>query len=247
MARKPQQEEAGEKAPLWIISFADMITLLMSFFVMLQTLAKDQDATLLGASRDSFKRAISGFGIPDLLFGEQTGNKEDYLKLKYPTEEADEEPNKPSRIIDADDEKIRQLFLQIRKDMETRTSNASEKLVNMTPTPIRFESGGEELTAADKEFLRNLAGGMAGELNPQVHRICVSMSAEEGTPRSAQWMSAARRARGVAEQLRKYLQQARPGKWQVSSQGGGGSPRRSQPAGQGGSRPCIMIAVTQVR
>jgi hypothetical protein len=34
---KPQEEDSGEGAPLWIISFADMISLLMAFFVMLTT------------------------------------------------------------------------------------------------------------------------------------------------------------------------------------------------------------------
>lgn len=35
MARKKQEEEHGESAPMWIVSFADLVTLMLSFFVIL--------------------------------------------------------------------------------------------------------------------------------------------------------------------------------------------------------------------
>jgi outer membrane protein OmpA-like peptidoglycan-associated protein len=41
--KKQQEEEGGEGAPLWIISFADMTSLLMAFFVMLSTFSSFGD------------------------------------------------------------------------------------------------------------------------------------------------------------------------------------------------------------
>ena len=35
--KKPQEEESGECAPLWMVTFSDMASLLMAFFVMLTT------------------------------------------------------------------------------------------------------------------------------------------------------------------------------------------------------------------
>jgi len=51
---KQQEEESCESAPLWIISFADMISLLMAFFVMLTTFASfgpKESAVLTGIGK----------------------------------------------------------------------------------------------------------------------------------------------------------------------------------------------------
>lgn len=58
--KPPPQEEHGESAPLWIISFADLVTLLMSFFVILsvkpQNAATDPHfAKLVAAVRAAFR------------------------------------------------------------------------------------------------------------------------------------------------------------------------------------------------
>jgi len=85
---KPQEEEGGgEGAPLWIISFADMISLLMAFFVMLSTFSSfgpNEEAKLTKIART----AVSpNFGLKGPLFRVPTGCDVENLKLRRPSSE----------------------------------------------------------------------------------------------------------------------------------------------------------------
>ncbi len=63
--QKPkQEEESAESAPLWIISFADMMSLLMAFFVMLSTFS-----SFGPAEAEKLQRAMTVALSPDLLGG----------------------------------------------------------------------------------------------------------------------------------------------------------------------------------
>jgi len=251
--KKHSEEHSGEKVPIWIISFADMITLLMSFFVMLQTMASTRDCTLFGASRDSFRRAINGLGIPDILFGKESGIKREFKKIKYPTEESTTDIVRPDRIIDADDEKIRKLFKDINDQMQVRTSNAEESLINAVAAPSCFVQGSDAITEEGLAFLKSYVGNVKQtQLKPADVKIYViGLAAEPMLPRD-QWMLSARRASVVEARIRDLLESSPldtakggaaggQGKWDIHAWGAGSSGRYASLAA--GTSSSVIIAV----
>jgi len=122
MSRKPPapvQEEKGECAPLWIISFADMISLLMAFFVMLLTMSTANSGKLCNEGEGifektlyGFRRSIEGFGMPGLFGEARDGLYLDSSKVYYPISGAND--GEATRTIDAREERVRQAFSRCR-------------------------------------------------------------------------------------------------------------------------------------
>jgi outer membrane protein OmpA-like peptidoglycan-associated protein len=56
-----QEEESGEGAPLWIISFADMVSLLMAFFIMLASFSSIGDKETMEL-KQVMKTALAPYG-----------------------------------------------------------------------------------------------------------------------------------------------------------------------------------------
>ena len=59
--------EEKQKVPAYIVTFSDMVTLLLTFFVLLLTLAQVQDPELFNRGRDSFFESIRYCGLGNLL------------------------------------------------------------------------------------------------------------------------------------------------------------------------------------
>ncbi len=239
---KRHAEEHGEKVPIWVISFADMITLLLSFFVMLQTMAHSQDATLFGISQESFRRAISGFGIPDFLFGKQSGPQYDYRKLKYPTEEAQPDDPKRSRVIDADDDRIREIFHEMQQQMQTEVSNSAEELINVFVTPIQFKGGSAVLDEQGRGYLRDLAVSLRQNLASRRLRLQVVGLARGGESRKEDYLLSARRAAAAEEFLRAQVS-SQQDLWTVQSWAGGSSDAWARKYGADAAHQVLVVVI----
>jgi flagellar motor protein MotB len=236
-------EDSGEKVPLWYISFADMITLLLSFFVMLQTMAHTQDSKLLGISQESFRRAIAGMGVPDFLFGRSGQLDMEYHKRRHSMEERPTKEINPGRVLDADDDSIRRLFEQIKKEMETQSSNQAPRLLNVIQAPIAFTPGGSELTSADREALDGLVRNLLQNGTGSGQLEVLGWAGDEPSEKQ-QWVVSARRAGEVEAYVRAALGKARPGQWELSSCGVGPSSPKLQSLGFVPGKSAILIAVT---
>ena len=244
---KPKPPEAGgEKVPIWIISFADMITLLLSFFVMLQTMAHEKSSELFKVGQGSFNRALANMGLPDVLFGKAPADGKDYRKIKYPTnEEHAQEDIPPERVIDADDEKIRNLFDNLRQAMDSDASDVNEQVLDVRSTPLKFADGSAALDEAGKAYLAALAGELRQNLAGKAVRIYLTGLPAGSQNSREQIILAAKRAAAAEAHLRSVLEpELAKRQWELYSAGGTGEGRwGGQVASTPAAKPTLIITV----
>jgi outer membrane protein OmpA-like peptidoglycan-associated protein len=212
MKKKQVQEESGEKAPLWIISFADMISLLMAFFVMLTTMATEHTNEMFttgrgafAAAAGSFRRNIDSFGMPE-LFGKNKDNLPFRVaKQKHNFDSPDSQPvMTPAK--DGDQEKLKRLFANLAQSAKTEPPQLAGKIQDYTFIPVQFTVGGNQL---DSETTARLAQYISafehtGTSCDTVIYYVVGAAQDVSSP-SEQWIVSEQRARSVAEFLRTAL------------------------------------------
>jgi flagellar motor protein MotB len=207
----PVVEEAGEKAPLWIISFADMISLLMAFFVMLLTMAHEKSGKIayegegiFEATIAGFKKSSSGFGMP-VVFGGDTkkhGSGKDSLNYdSHKTYYAVKENENSVRTIDAAEERVRRVFDKLGSHAKTAKSQMSWGKPDFVVTPINFSQGQYDLSPPAKDFLVKFTTDLQESGNERVKLYVIGLALDESIERQ-QWMLSSKRADAVADFIR---------------------------------------------
>jgi len=240
-----KKEVEPSSVPSWVVSFGDMITNLLACFVMMQAFATTQDRTLFNAGMGSYRRAVSQCGLPDWLFGKPKKAEFDYRKIKYPTpnEDIDKEED-PSRIIDAQEDKIRQAFAEMTEAMETSGEDVSEKLLGLRRLDVKYPSEEVELDEAGRRSLGQLTAELRQGLAGKKAKICVIAVVAHGGTDKQRWVLSARRARRASEYLRQDLaSDIRAGSLEMMSWGAGEGSQWCRRVGLEKPSDAIILAI----
>ena len=203
-------EEKGESAPLWMISFADMISLLMAFFVMLLTMAHDKSGQLCnegtGVFKDTlygFRRTMGGFGMPGMFGAADQGLNQQSLKVYYPISDGND-PN-ATRTLDAKEERTRRVFRQLEGRTRTYQAQVKGRKPDFFVLPIAFPRGQSVLNASALQSLNAFAADLKGFAPvDRLHLYVVGLAPDVAEERQ-QWVISARRSQAVADFLRGHL------------------------------------------
>jgi chemotaxis protein MotB len=209
-------EEISPKVPGYIVTFSDMVTLLLTFFVMLLTLAEVQDPALFNKGRDSFVKSIRYVGL-GVLFGIKEMPDFSMGKIKYYTPDPDQ--TFARRSIDANREKSRRIFKKLTQSMSAIPSQIAAENTNFILTNIRFSPGSAALNEPAKRFLTEFCLDLKKGLGSEAVKLYVlGLDSDEATEKE-QWILSARRAQATAVFLEDTL--ASLSDWPVYSWGAG--------------------------
>jgi len=203
LKRKHQSiAEGSPKVPGYIVTFSDMVTLLLTFFVMLLSLASVQDPELFGRGRDSFSWSIKNFGL-GMLWGRKLRPDFGSVKIKYFISEPDKFFK--GRSIHIKEEKIRQVFNELRQSMKTMPSEVAATKTDFSVTNIRFPHGVSSLDVSAKRFLGGFCSNLQQDSGSRPIKLYVLGLADDQGAEKDQWILSAKRAKVVADYLRGIL------------------------------------------
>lgn len=206
---KKTSEKAQGGAPAYIVTFSDMITLLLTFFVLLLAMADEQNESLYTDGQTAFKRAVAGFGLSGILFSKTDGSHFDHPLVKYRVSKGNDEVE--DRSIDSETEMLRRVIIDLEYLMEISPSQITASSKTFTAIDIHFEPGSWKLNESAKQYLNKYSRQIQENfVNQPLAFYVVGMAGSE-KPGKQQWAVSGNRAQAVADHLKnKFSENAWP-------------------------------------
>lgn len=214
--RKKTLEESRSGAPAYIVTFSDMMTLLLTFFVLLLAMADEQNEILYKDGQSAFKRAVAGFGLSGILFSKSDGLQFDHPLIKYRVSKGNDATE--DRSIDSETEMMRRVIMDLEYLMKISPSQITASSKTFTAIDTHFGPGSWELDESAKQFLNKYSRQIQESfVNQPLAFYVVGTAGSEG-PGKQQWTISGNRAQAVADYLKNEFSEST---WPVYCWGAG--------------------------
>lgn len=184
------EEHPHHGPPPWLISFGDMMTLFLCFFIILVTMAPTQDAGLTAAGLGPFVVALETGGMDGALKGEKQLQRTNMYRERFGLDPLSDDEFQDGRLEARDSQEIEQLLKStLRPYAQMRQ-----------PLIARFAPDSAELSSGAKKYL----DAMAETLRPGFGQLLMleGHSIDAGTRfrNSNAWLAVAR-----SQRVKRYL------------------------------------------
>ena len=200
-SKRQAPEEEKPQVPAYIITYSDMVTLLLTFFVLLLVMAGVQDPEMFNLGRDSFWQSIRLCGLGGLL-GPEVAMDLGARQTKHLTTDPE---SSEDRALDEYREKLRQAYERITQSAATLSSQFRAEGLSFSVADVRFTRGGTDLDDEARKSLSKFCLNLRQNRSAQTCRLYVLGLAGDETSETQQWVLSAARARAVASFLNERL------------------------------------------
>jgi len=184
----PKEKKKG--APAYMVSFGDMMTLILCFFILLVSMAEERKAGLLAKGVGSFVVALKTHGLDGILSGAEKKAIFEHVRRRFNLPPEDDPERRESHFDASHFELVRAKALEaLRPHREVRQ-----------PQVATFAADSAALSIEARNYLDRLAGTLRPTQGQVLQLEGHALDAGERFQNDNQWLAFSR-----AEEVRQYL------------------------------------------